>query len=219
MTLLEYLRDNYEPNEPILLKNLSVEGYSYDTLRKMLSNYAKNGDIERYCQGVYYFSEPTELGYSIISYDTYLEKKYMKCGKDTVGYYSGLTLLNRYGLSTQVPNIREITTNEEKTNKRIIDIRKKQVVLRKPVVNVTTDNVKYLEFLDIFRYSTKNKIKDNFREIVDIADVYKLEIDKINYYITFYPVKVGTKIKESGIHHEITRKQKNTETSIRTDSR
>jgi len=206
MTLLQELKRSYGVNYPIILEKLSFDKYSYDTLRKMLSNLAKEQKLKRYSQGVYYFSIETELGDSVLPFDLYLREKYMSKEKTIVGYYSGLTLLNQFGLSTQVPNVKEIATNIESSRKRVVNVNGRNIILRKPMVQVTKRNVKYLQFLDIFRYASEYTILENTSKIINIASKIGLSKGNLDEYLKMYPSKVNKLINESGIYNEITRK-------------
>ena len=204
MTLLAYLKTTYGTNYPIILKRVAYKNCSYDTLRKMFSNYVKSGELKRFVPGVYYFPTQTILGESALPYELFIKEKFLQIDDEIVGYYSGRTLINQYGLSTQVPNVREITTNLESNKLRKINIRGRNLITRRPLIEITTQNVNYLEYLDLFRYLNKHEIYDNKKILVEIAFKKDLEKTKIDKLIEQYPKKVEKLLKESGIYNEIT---------------
>ena len=78
------------------------------------------------------------------------------------GYYTGLTFFNKLGLTTQVPNVIEVTTNKEKSNKRTININGRKVILRRGKVFIDNDNYKVLQFLDMFNMIKLYQIEENY---------------------------------------------------------
>lgn len=204
MTLLQILKMQYGCDTPILIDDVKIDGYSYDTIRKMFSIYVRNKEIKRFSQGVYYFPSMTELGESTLSLTDVLEKKYIDRCNETIGYYAGSTLLNKLGISTQVPNVKEITTNNEKTKKRTIKVNDRDIILRRPLVEVTNQNAPYLEFLDVFRYASKEMIYENKDKILKVAEEKNIRKIAIDYYLSYYPKTVENIIKESEIYDEIT---------------
>jgi len=63
-------------------------------------------------------------------------------GDEIIGYETGFSLMNKLGLTTQVPKRREIATNAYRKN---IDDR--FIIVRKPVITVNTGNFRYLQTL------------------------------------------------------------------------
>jgi predicted transcriptional regulator of viral defense system len=61
---VEELIKKYNYNEPIILKDVEIEGISYDNIRQIFSRLVTIGKTERYDQGVYYIPKVTPLGKS-----------------------------------------------------------------------------------------------------------------------------------------------------------
>ncbi len=53
-TLYEYLLKNYNPNEPIFLADLQIEGMSRANLRQQIKKLTDAGKVKRFDSGVYF---------------------------------------------------------------------------------------------------------------------------------------------------------------------
>ena len=122
--------------------------------------------IKRETTGIYYIPENIEiLGLEkALSISDICQKKYIENEEGKIGYYTGLYLLNGLGFITQVPNTLEIVTNSEKKNSRTVNIKGTKRILKKPYTKITTENEKYLQFLELLRILPNedfNKDKNN----------------------------------------------------------
>ncbi|MDD3926795.1 MAG: hypothetical protein PHT33_09075 [bacterium] len=112
-----------------------------------LKRIADNGDLKRYCKGIYYRAQETPFGETrlnpahIIS-DTYLQKNGV-----VIGYETGASFLNRIGLTTQIAKYKHYATNAFKQNGSRVD-KKLNAVIRRPPATVTEENHQYLQLLD-----------------------------------------------------------------------
>lgn len=77
----------------------------------------------------------------------------------------GLSALNRYGLTTQVPNTTEICTNNETSKLRSVKVGNMSVILRKSRTAITNENVDILSFLEL-RIAYQWFICDEKRDIL-----------------------------------------------------
>ena len=132
----DILKERFGENEPILVEEI-LDEFS---------------DISR--QAVYKkidaAMEETRLGKSRLSARQVATKRWLESDGEVYGYTSGFNLANESGVSDQVPNTLEITTNKEKT--RVRDVKPfggwKRVTLRRPRRPVNARNVDALRFLD-----------------------------------------------------------------------
>ena len=147
--LLDYLVKNYEKGEPIFLADISIEGMSEENIRYHLKKLTDAGVICRFEAGIYYLPKKNIFGEnSVISAETVATHKYILRQGKRVGFYSGYTLANRLGLSTQMPFKEEIISNYAPALVREVSIKNRKYVIRKPVVEVTEENAYVLQFLD-----------------------------------------------------------------------
>jgi predicted transcriptional regulator of viral defense system len=112
------------------------------TLKRM----ADRGLIERFQKGVYYRAKQTVFGKARPSEELIEAQLLTRRGDEIIGYETGFSLMNKLGLTTQVPKKREIATNAYRKN---IDDR--FIIVRKPVVTVNAGNFRYLQLLDVIK--------------------------------------------------------------------
>ncbi|WP_302964134.1 hypothetical protein [uncultured Adlercreutzia sp.] len=147
------LKERFGENEPILIGEILEEfsGISRQAVYKKIDAAMAEGSLERYDRGVYYLPTETRFGKSRVSARQVAAKRWLQSGDEIFGYVSGFNLANESGVSAQVPNTLEITTNKEKM--RVRDVKPfggwKRVTLRRPRRPVNARNVDALRFLDL----------------------------------------------------------------------
>lgn len=203
--LYEYLKENYEPGEPIFSGDIELPGLSEENLRYHLKKLTDDGIISRFEAGVYYFPKMDILGERMdLSAETVAIHKYIQRRGKRVGYYSGYTLANRMGLSTQVPFTIEITSNYAPALVRELTIKNRKYIIRRPVAEVTEENVAVLQFLDCLK-----DIEKCAEEEMDVcgkilskyAKQNNITKQKIDEFIEEYPVKIYKAIYETGVEY------------------
>ena len=100
------------------------------------------------------------------------------------GYIKGEKLFNAFGLTTQVPNITHIVTNEWK-NANIYKNQYLNVLVSRPKIEITNKNYKYLQFIDLLNDIDNIYIEvDNYEDIIyNFILQNELEFEKILKYI------------------------------------
>jgi len=204
MSVLKAIFNSSLINKPLFIEDFVDDETNYDTAKTLLSKYVKTGDIKRYSQGIYYIPKKTVLGYSTISFESIIERKYISDKNEIFGYYSGMSLLNMLGLTNQVPNVPEITTNNEATRKRKVRIGRRNVVLRKSIIKINNDNYLYLQFFDIFRYADQEIIESNTDNIIKFFDDNKLDCEKIINIEKLLPMKIRKAFRRTNVYDVIT---------------
>ncbi|MEA4847361.1 MAG: DUF6088 family protein [Clostridiaceae bacterium] len=112
------------------------------TLKRLVDK----GVIERFQKGVYYRVKQTAFGQVRPSEDILEAQLLTRRGDEIIGYETGLSLMNKIGLTTLVPKKREIATNAYRKN-----ISDRYTIVRKPVTTVNAGNFCYLQLLDVIR--------------------------------------------------------------------
>lgn len=198
MTLYESLLEKYGVNEPILLSEITFKSYSYSWIMKQLKMLCEDGKIIRYEKGLYYIPTDTVFGKSILNPRKVIEKKYIKNGTATIGYYSGITFQNQLKLTSQMPNIIEVFTNNETSNVRDVKVGKQKVILRKARTEINSDNYAVLSFLelmnDIVPRSLDEEQKNRIAEYIKCNGITK---DSILTYTSVFPDRVLRNLVES----------------------
>lgn len=205
MDIMQTLIEKYDYNEPIILKDVKLDGISDENIRQIFSRLVKSGQIERYDQGVYYIPKITPLGKSKIPAKKVYEKKFISDRKSTFGYYTGLTLQNAIGLTTQVPNTIEIVTNREKSRLRELAVGSQKLRLRRARTTVTTRNAKALQLLELMNSLDAKQLSSNEKQaLITYVRSQNISRNDVTPYIPDFPAKVSKNLIESGIIDELT---------------
>ena len=203
--LYEYLKENYEPGEPIFSGDIELPGLSEENLRYHFKKLTDDGIISRFEAGVYYFPKMDIFGEKMsLSAETVAIHKYIQRRGRRVGYYSGYTLANRMGLSTQVPFTIEITSNYAPALVRELTIKNRKYIIRRPIAEVTEENVAVLQFLDCLK-DIEKCAEENMDVCGKILSKYAKQNNitkkKIDEFIEEYPVKIYKAIYETGVEY------------------
>lgn len=203
--IYDYLKSHYKLGEPIFLSEINIPNMTNENLRYHLKKMTDDGIIDRFEPGIYYFPKTDILGNKIaLSPETVALHKYIMHKGKYIGYYSGHTLANHLGLTTQVPLIQEITSNNAPAKVRKIKIGNINYIIRKPYIEITNENVIILQFLDclkdINKYSEENleacgKILTNF------ASRHNITKSMIDSEISNYPIRIYKAIYETGVNY------------------
>lgn len=203
--LYEYILDNYRKDEPIFLNELP--GKSKESIRQEMKKLTDEGKIERLYNGVYYLSYKTILGTKgKMSFDKFIDKKYLNSNGNVSGFITGMQLANLYGFTTQNPSYYEVCSNEATTKQRKLDIDGRQVVVYKPVVNITKENISSLQFLDLMssidKYS-EIEGEEYTRKLRYFIQEIKVDFKIVKQYISLYPDRVFRNIYQGGLMNEL----------------
>lgn len=203
--LLDYLKENYTNGEPIFLSDISIPDMSEENLRYHLKKYTDAGILCRFEPGVYYFPKKNLFGeVSVLSADVVAVNKYIRRRGKRVGFYSGYTLANRMGLSTQVPFTEEITSNYAPAAVRELQIKNRKYVIRRPVAEINEENAPVLQLLDCLKDIDKCAEEDlESCGIILTRYIREHEItkEKIDQFIFNYPTKIYKAIYETGVKY------------------
>lgn len=201
--LLEYLKENYSVGEPIFTSDIKLEGMTEENLRYHLKKMTDDGIICRFEPGVYYFPKRNIFGdMMIMTAETVMVHKYILRRGKRVGYYSGYTLANRMGMSTQVPFTEEITSNYAPALVRELTIKNRKYIIRRPTVEITDENVKVLQFLDCLKDVDKcaeEELENCGRILTNYAKENSITKEQVDRFITNYPMKIYKAIYETGV--------------------
>ena len=203
--LYDYILKNYEKDEPIFLSELP--GDSRDYVRQAMKKLVDDGKLERLFNGVYYLSYTTILGTKgKMSIDKYVDKKFIKSNGRVTGYITGIQLANMYGFTTQTPACIEVCSNEATTKQRKLCIDGRNLIVYKPITEITKENQTALQFLDLMttidKYSeiSGNLLRMKLKEFVNILNV---DFSIVKRYIALFPDRVYRNIYQGGLMGEL----------------
>lgn len=198
-----FLKNKYDNNNPIFVRDIKIGELSYAQICQYIKRLCDAGKIKRYEKGIYYFPTQTILGVSELDFMKVLEQKYIRSGSAVYGYFSGLTLINKLALSTQVPNIFEIVTNNESSKRRQVVLGNRKIVVKKSRVKITNRNVKILQFLELLN-TLDIKLLGNLE--IEILKTYvrdnKIKQKDVIDYVGAYPNRVSKLLVESRLINE-----------------
>ena len=151
--VLNYIQ-NCEKNEPIFIEDI----------KEYIMQLNKENIIKTAYKGIYYIPKTNIFGEVPLANSKIIQYKYLvdKFG-NVKGYITGANLFNKVGLTTQVPNIIDIVTNECKNNNKYAN-KYLNVIIRKPKIEINNENYKYLQLIDLIEN------KDNIYVEVDDMD-------------------------------------------------
>lgn len=191
--VIEYINKMPE-DEPILSEN--IKEYVLDKNNKeekvnisknvnVILNRLKNeGIVKNAYKGVYYKPTKSIFGDVPLDIDKLIKLKYIEDKGDNIkGYLTGAKLFNRLGLTTLVPNVTEIVTNECKYHKEYdTNLR---VYITKPKIKITNENYKYLQFIDVLENKDNIHIEaQNVDDILyEIIEQSNLDFETLLKYI------------------------------------
>lgn len=203
--LYDYIIANFQKDEPFFL--VELPGKSREAVRQEMKKLTDEGKVVRLYNGVYYLSYKTILGTKgRVSVDKFIKKKYLEANGETTGYITGIQLANMYGFTTQNPSCYEVCSNEASTKQRKLDVDGRQVIVYKPVVDISEENKGALQFLDLMstidKYSEVNgdEFTVKMREFIRKAEV---DFEQVKKYISMFPDRVYRNIYQGGLMNEL----------------
>jgi len=201
--LYDYLITNYKLNEPIFVCDVSLP-VSDVNLRQMFKLLCDNGMIKRFDTGIYYLPKTSRLKGDVpLGTDIVAKYKYISRNGKVDGYFSGYTFANQLGVTTQVPYVLEIVSNNASAKVREVKLQERRVLLRKAKVPVTSENYRVLQLLDFLKDAdlyaevSNEKTYEIIRKYIKDERIRKSDVD---VYIKQYPDKIYKHIYEMRLY-------------------
>ena len=191
-TVLDYI-EQYPEDEPIFIEDIKKyviekcedkeKGRVLKNINVILNRLKNEGIIKAEYRGVYYKPIISIFGEVPLNTNKLIKLKYLE-DKDgnRKGYIVGAKLFNMLGLTTLVPNVTDIVTNECKYHKQYDE--RLRTYITKPKIQITNENYRYLQFIDILDNKDNIHIEvENADEIIyRIIEENKLDFEKIIKY-------------------------------------
>lgn len=207
MTLMDevysYIENNYQPNEPIFMSDLNIQGIKPVSIRQQIKRLIESEKLKRFDTGIYYIPKKSIFrSGSTLAIDEVIKRKYLVDGKNCCGYVGGLLFANQLGLTTQASSVYEVYTNKATTDYRETRLANFRVIIRKPSYEINEKNVNTLQFLDLLK------------EIVDVTEINGIELISrlLNYmkennirfehmsgFLPYYPERIYKNMYEVGL--------------------
>ena len=204
MSFFDYLVDEYGYNEPILINDISFNDYSLSWIKKEINRLCREEKLIRFEKGLYYIPTQTLLGKSRLDPRKVIIKKYIDNGNERLGYFSGTTFLNMLGLSSQMPNVFEIYTNNENARIREVPIGNQKVILRKARATINNENAAAMSFLELMNFTdAKFFDKEKKQIVIDFIKQNNITRKLIAECSPFFPDKAMRTLIESEMIYNV----------------
>lgn len=203
--LYDYIIEHYDEAEPIFFSDLERENITKSALNQQLKTLCSRGVLAKYDTGVYYRPKKSLLKSTIgPNADMVARYRFISKGDNVDGFYAGNSFANQLGISTQVPRIVEIVSNNTNSSARIVSIGNREFYVRKSVAPVNRENVYVLQMLELLKNldayldGTYTDAKEIFAEYIKRHEITRNDIDK---YIRDYPVTIFKYYYELELDH------------------
>ena len=128
-------------------RELGISPEDYGAATKAIERLIKRDVIERSSKGLFYVPKQTAFG-RLQPREEELLKRYLFKGTQRTAYVTGITLYNKMGLTTQVPKNITLACRDKRIAAKIGSFEIKSV---KSYVDVTNNNYRFLELLDVIK--------------------------------------------------------------------
>ncbi len=190
--LYNYIKKNYKEAEPIFFSDLQRKDITKSALNQQLKKLCDKGLLQKYDKGVYYIPKKTLLNSTIgPNADMVARYRFISKGDNIDGFYGGNSFANQIGITTQVPRVVEIVSNNTNSSDREVRIGNRSFYVRKPIVHITKENVYVLQMLELLKnldayldYSYA-EARERFKEYISIHGIKRSDVD---LYIRKYPI-------------------------------
>lgn len=189
--LCNYIKEHYIEAEPIFLSDLLKTNTNESDLNQQLKELCEKGLLQQYDDEVYFIPKKTTLNSTIgPNADMVARYRFISKGDNVDGFYAGNTFANQIGISTQVPYVIEIVSNNVSDDGEVL-IGNRKFVVRKPIVPITKENAHVLQMLellvkiDAYLDCSYEEARDKFAEYISVCRITKSDVD---LYITKYPL-------------------------------
>ncbi|MGN0362575.1 MAG: DUF6088 family protein [Bilifractor sp.] len=128
----------FDVNE--LRRDLKIHTDQYAAVNTTLARMTRKNILHRVAKGIYTVPITTCFGTGLPGNNVIADKLFIQDGN---GYITGAAFLNELGISSWVPQVTEI-----KSNHYVKRVRIPGYLILKPVIQITRQNLRYLQILD-----------------------------------------------------------------------
>ena len=181
--LYNFIKDHYKEAEPIFFSDLLRENITEQELKLQIKELCEKGLLQQYDAEVYFIPKKTTLNSAIgPNADMVARYRFISKGDNIDGFYAGNTFANQIGISTQVPYVIEIVSNNVATDGEVL-IGNRRFYVRKPIVPITKENVYILQMLELLKNlnayldCTYEEAREKFAEYISVCEITKSEVE------------------------------------------
>lgn len=205
---IERLSEKFNNNEPIFTEEILglFREYSRAQVFRYIDKAKERKEIVQFKKGVYYIPNVTFWGdLSTITVDAVIEKKYLRNAEQTYGVFGGIKLLNNFSVTTQMPAVIEVVTNNETTRCREIAVNGRRFILRKSRCEINKNNYAAYTVLQLFNDFTEQDRLDEAsrRRLLEYIKSRKVTQKQLLELSMQFPARATKKLIGSGVLNEI----------------
>lgn len=192
MELVKCLKSQYGENTPIFFEDIAnvCSGYTRGRVYQLIDAAMNSGLLAKAGYDCYYIPTTTLFGKSLLNPRKVIEKKYISNKGEVYGFYTGLALLNSFGITTQMPNVIEVFTNNEATKSRRVTINNQTVIVKRARTKINNSNYKEMMLLELFNLADVRSIDARAtQKIVDYMKQNNISVQGIMTYAKFVPAR------------------------------
>ncbi len=192
MELVNCLKNQYGENEPIFFEDIAnvCSGYTRGRVYQLIDAAMNSGLLAKAGYDCYYVPTTTPFGKSLLNPRKIIEKKYISNNGKVYGFYTGISLLNSFGITTQMPNVIEVFTNNEATKSRRVTINNQTIIVKRARTTINNSNYKEMMLLELFNLADACSIDiQSAQKIVDYIKKNNISIQGIMKYAEFVPAR------------------------------
>lgn len=203
--ILEYIKNNYDNKTPIFVNDIYKEftEISEGTIRSLFKRFSDAGVLEKVDNGVYALpNKESVLGKATVYVSNVIENKYIRNEKgQRMGYISGINFSNQIGLTSQTASVNTIYSNNVSNKKRMTTLKNSRLIINAPRVEVTDQNYKLLQILDLlndFEKYSEQDLKTASNKILAFLREIKLKNEEVELIVSNYPLEAQVKFYKIG---------------------
>ena len=192
MKLVNCLKTQYGENTPIFFEDIAnvCSGYTRGRVYQLIDAAMNSGLLAKAEYDCYYVPTTTPFGKSLLNPRKIIEKKYISNNGKVYGFYTGISLLNSFGITTQMPNVIEVFTNNEATKSRRVTINNQTIIVKRARTTINSANYKEMMLLELFNLADASSIDvQATQKIVDYMKKNNISIQGIMKYAKFVPAR------------------------------
>ncbi len=192
MKFVNCLKTQYGENTPIFFEDIAnvCSGYTRGRVYQLIDAAMNSGLLAKAGYDCYYVPTTTPFGKSLLNPRKIIEKKYISNNGKVYGFYTGISLLNSFGITTQMPNVIEVFTNNEATKSRRVTINNQTIIVKRARTTINSANYKEMMLLELFNLADASSIDvQATQKIVDYMKKNNISIQGIMKYAEFVPAR------------------------------
>ena len=207
--LSDRMNEQFPADRPIFTEEIinAFPEFSRAYVFRLIKKAEASRELVRFANGVYFIPRKTFFGLSTITAESVIERRYLSWNDEKFGIYGGLKLLNLFSVTTQVPNVIEIVTNNETTRRREIMLDGRKFVLKRSRFEINKENADAYAVLQLFSDLNGNDTLNDFAKRRVSEFILKKGISQ-NRLITLalsFPARTMKNLMRSGVLNAVAR--------------